>query len=408
MAAAGAGRPGRDHAAPNISVVTVDDAHESGATQGRAAPPPPVGFLELFYDLVFVAATMVLSNTFSANASWSGALDTTVVFGLLWLLWFHTTTLMNVERVDDFSHRALVLAQMFLISVTVLAFADKEASNNDLVGISYGLALAVVAFMHQRAIRRTPHEAAWIAHRRNRLVIAALAATSMTVLPDTLDNVVAVVLIALLVVPISLGRRRASSPPVDVHHLVERAALLTLIMCGEAFVKVALVVSEGSIDRADVVAVVVEFAVVFAIFFMYFDDIPKAGIRPGMVRAELWTLAHLPLQIGIVTVAVGISKYIEIGETPVERKVIVILSAGFVLVYGGLAVIGVLGERTPIAALTAARVGFAAIVMVLGAGAWFFGWFTPSGLLGALAVLAAVHVGLVGRLREETTVPVAH
>ena len=387
--------------------MTVDDAREAAAPgEHPAGPAAPVGFLELFYDLVFVAATMVLSNSFSANASWSGALDSTVMFMLLWLLWFHTTTLMNVERVDDFSHRSLVLTQMFLITLTVLAFADETVANNDYMGISYGLALVVVAVMHQRAMRADPGNASWIAHRRNRLVVAAVLASSMTVLPDALDSVVGVMLILLLLVPTTIGKRREVSPPVDVHHLVERAALLTLIMCGEAFVKVALVVSEGSIDRTDVVAVVVEFAVVFAIFFMYFDDVPKAGIRPGMMRAELWTLAHLPLQIGIVTVAVGISKYIEIEETAIDRKVIVILSAGFVLVYAGLAVIGVLGERRPIAALTSARVGFAVVVVALGAGAWFFEWFTPSGLLIAFAVLAAAHVGLVWRLREDTSVPV--
>ncbi len=146
----------------------------------------------------------------------------------------------------------------------------------------------------------------------------------------------------------------------------------------------------------------------FAIFFMYFDDVPKAGIRPGMMRAELWTLVHLPLQIGIVTVAVGISKYIEIDETAVDRKVIVILSAGFVLVYSGLAVLGALGERRPIVPLTVARVGSALVVVALGAGAWFYDWFTPSGLLIAFAGLAAAHVALVWRLRADTSVPVRH
>jgi len=36
-----------------------------GSSENNAAQSTPVGFLELFYDLVFVASTMVLSNEFT-------------------------------------------------------------------------------------------------------------------------------------------------------------------------------------------------------------------------------------------------------------------------------------------------------------------------------------------------------
>lgn len=392
--------------------MTVNDADRSGSSPEGDHPPgsaPLVGFLELFYDLVFVAATMVISNAFSVRVSWGWALTCALMFTMLWLLWFNTTTLMNVERVDDFSHRALVLVQMLLITLTVLAFADKDTSSNDYLGFSYGLALAVVALMHHRAARSNPGCSSWARARRNRLLVAAAVAATTTFFPDWADDVAFVAVILLLVVPTALGtRRRRPMPPVDNHHMLERAALLTLIMCGEAFVKVSLVVSAGTIELADVLAIVVEFIAVFAIFFMYFDDIPKAGIRAGMARAELWALAHLPLQIGIVTVAVGISKYLQIGDQPIETKVIVILSLGFVLVYVGLALVGLLGERTPIGPLTVARLGTAVLVVAFGVATWSFGWLTPGGLLLCLAGLAVAHVALARWLRTSTTAPALH
>ena len=386
----------------------MDDARDPAAPGGNpAAPAPPVGFLELFYDLVFVASTMVLSNTFSADASWTVGFEALLMFVFLWLLWFQTTTLTNVERVDDLGHRTLVLAQMFLIMLSVLAFADKEASNNDFVGLAYGLALVVVAVMHQRAMRVDPADAAWMAHRRNRLVVAAVLASTMTVLPRRARQ----------------RGRRGHDPPapgahrhreapggqptgrrapprgarraVDAHHVRRglregRARRVGGLHRPHRRHRPSWS-SSSSCSRSSSCTSTTS---------------PRPGSGPGMMRAELWTLVHLPLQIGIVTVAVGISKYIEIDETAVDRKVIVILSAGFVLVYSGLAVLGALGERRPIVPLTVARVGFALVVVALGAGAWFYDWFTPSGLLIAFAGLAAAHVALAWRLRDDTSVPV--
>ena len=136
---------------------------------------PAVGFLELFYDLVFVASTMVLSNAFSEDLTWEWAGLCSLTFALIWLLWFHTTLLSNVERRDDFGHRGLVLFQMLLIVLTVLAFVDREATNNDFLGATYGLAVLCVAAMYHRVISANAGAAAWARMRRNRLLCAGAA-----------------------------------------------------------------------------------------------------------------------------------------------------------------------------------------------------------------------------------------
>ena len=385
---------------------TGDAPDETGAAFGTPeAGSPTIGFLELFYDLVFVASTMVLSNSFSENLTWEWAGVCSLLYGLVWMLWFHTTLLMNVERRDDFGHRSLVLVQMFLIAMTTLTFVDREVTNNDFLGITYGLGVLTVAAMYHRVAKRSPGVTAWATVRRNRLLVAGLLLMVNTWLPDWADTVVFFIALAVLVLPSSLGSRTAAPrPPVDVHHLTERAALLTLIMCGEAFVKVSLVVSNGSIEQGDVIAIVVEFLVVFALFFTYFDDVPKAGIRKGYGWGELWMLAHLPLQIGIVAIAVGMSKYLQVHDGRVHDEVVGILGTGWVLVYGGLALIGLCGQRRPIGPLLALRLGTAVAALLLATTDWYLFWVEPPLFVGLLSALSIGHAAAAAWLRRTTVV----
>lgn len=371
-------------------------------------PAPTVGFLELFYDLVFVASTMVLSNAFTEDLTWTWAGLCSLTFALIWLLWFHTTLLSNVERRDDFGHRSLVLFQMLLIVLTVLAFVDREATNNDYLGATYGLAVVTVACMYHRIIGVNPGAAAWARMRRNRLLCAGVLLMINTALPDWADMLMFLLAIVILVVPSSLGSgKRRPLPGIDVHHLSERAALLTLIMCGEAFVKVSLVVSTGSLSRTDVIAIVVEFIVVFALFWTYFDDVPIAGIRPSPVWGELWILSHLPLQIGIVAIAVGMSKFLDVSHG-IHDEVVGILGTGWTAVYVGLALIGVFGQRRPIGPLLVLRLGTAAVAAVLALTDWYVFWIEPTTFVAILAAIAVAHAVVARTLRERTTVVGGH
>jgi low temperature requirement protein LtrA len=369
-------------------------------------PQQPVGFLELFYDLIFVAATMVLSNTFAYHATLRTAGTAVLMFILVWLLWFHSTILMNLERRDDGIQRALIAVQMLFIILTTLAYAGREQASTDYVAFGYGVALVAVAAAHHRASLGGGTPARWAAVRRNRLLLAGVFILLGIFTSDAADFIFYAGAIAILILPTSLRRnRRLPAPLIDVHHLTERAALLTLIMCGEAFVKVSLVVSSGSITNSDVIAIVIEFIVMFALFWTYFDDIPLAGIRRGALSAELWLLAHLPLQIGIVALAIGMSKFLQIEEGEVHSEAIPVLVVAFLGIYGGLALVGMLGERTPQQPLLFLRLATAALALAAGSVAWSFQSFSPGMLVVVLAVLALAHGIVASILRARTTVP---
>lgn len=371
------------------------------------ASSAPVGFLELFYDLVFVASIMVLSNEFSNTPTWRSGGLCALMFVLIWLLWFHTTVLMNVDRRDDLVHRSLTFLQMFLIFVLTLEFVDRSAASPDAVGLLYTAAVFVLAISYNRLRSMDGGTGAWARGRRNRLVIAGLAMLIAFILPTGLEFIVWAAAIMLLVVPTRSSHSRGLPPDaVDQHHLVERAALLSLIVIGEAFVKVALVVSSGTLRWNDIYTIVVLFIVLFALFSIYFDDVPKAGIRPGIVAGEIWLLAHLVMQLGVVSFAIGMSKFLQIADGGhVHDYAIVILCFAFVAIFGGLAAIGLLGMRTPRRPLLILRLVSIVLVLVGSIVAWNFTSITPSGFVLFLAVLVIVHAVIDEFLQRSTVVP---
>ena len=102
--------------------------------------------------------------------------------------------------------------------------------------------------------------------------------------------------------------RLVDFPPIDEEHLVERLGAFTIIVCGEAFVKVAIAVSNSKVDGIDVVALTFQFILTFALWASYFEDIPFAGI--DQKRFAPWISFHLVMQLGIAGTAIGVSKLV--------------------------------------------------------------------------------------------------
>lgn len=379
-----------------------------GSSETNAAQSTPVGFLELFYDLVFVASTMVLSNEFTRDPTWNSAGLCALMFVLLWLLWFHTTVLMNVDRRDDLAQRGLMFVQMFVIFVVTLEFVDRTTTDPDFVGLGYMIGVFVLALAYHRVRNRPGGTGEWAKGRRNRLLLAGLAMIVAFVIPDGIDFLVWAVAIMLLVVPTSAAHSRGLPvEAIDEHHLMERAALLTLIMMGEAFVKVALVVAAGTLTATDIVTIAVMFIVLFSLFAVYFDDIPKAGIHPGILAGESWLLAHLVMQLGIVALAIGMSKYIQVENGHVHDVAIVVLTVAFVAIFGGLTVIGLLGMRAPKRGLLILRLATVALALGGGFVAWNVYAVSSQMFVVFLAVLAVVHA-VIDELIQPRTWIVAH
>jgi low temperature requirement protein LtrA len=368
---------------------------------------PQVQWLELFYDLVFVAAVVTFSDAISMDPEIDriGAVD--AAFAATWLIWLATTLHANRYREDGAVHRALVLVQMLLLTVNALAVGDGFEAHPELIAVTYALLALDLGVMYARAARRD-HEDALAVLRRNQNLAAAVPIFVSAFTPEALRLGLWCIGIALLAWP-TLGfrfGRYGARVRLDEHHFVERFGLLTIIVCGESFVKVSLLAADGTLDGIDISVLVTMFLFVFGVWWSYFDDVPKAGMRPEPGRATGWLVGHLVVQLALVGSAVGFGKVLgyELGTT-LSGDQSLLLTVPLVGVLLGLALIGLCTRRVPRRALVTLRIGVAALVAVGAVLTWLTHWISADGgaLVLALVVLAqaAVAAVLLRRTRVE-------
>jgi uncharacterized membrane protein HdeD (DUF308 family) len=82
-----------------------------------------------------------------------------------------------------------------------------------------------------------------------------------------------------------------------------------------------------------------------------------------------------------------------------------VLVVAFLGIYGGLALVGILGERTPQQPLLFLRLVTAALAIATGVVVWSVQSFSPGVLVVVLAVLALAHGIVASILRSRTSVP---
>jgi low temperature requirement protein LtrA len=363
-------------------------------------------WLELFYDLVFVAAILVLSDAVSHLHDELRVLRVVGVFVSLWLIWLSTTLFVNRFRVQDLVHRMLVLGQMFLVALVAIE-ADAGVEHNAIpLSLTYAGLVATVAIMYTRAARRDGPQRADAA-RRARWAWAGVAVFAASALPPWPWDTALWVVGFVPLFASAFGRTRdaigvqVADGGLDARHLVERFGAFTIIVCGEAFVKVAIAVSGGALSEVDVIALFFQCVLTFAIWTSYFEDVPHAGIR--VRRLHPWLAFHLLLQLAIAGTAIGVARLVRVDPLePVPSEEIVEITVSLALVYVALGLVGLCTRRRPARRLFTLRIAAAALVVVVGAAVWQVADVDLVTGVAALSVVALGYAAFSYRVTADT------
>ena len=112
-------------------------------------------WLELFYDLAFVAAVAVLGGRILNDPSWEGLLSYAAFFGLLWWLWSSHTFYADRFDTDDLVYRLFATAQIIAI-VIVAASLTADSGSTLAFAIGYATARLILLALYARAYLHVP------------------------------------------------------------------------------------------------------------------------------------------------------------------------------------------------------------------------------------------------------------
>ncbi|HEX5633282.1 MAG TPA: low temperature requirement protein A [Gemmatimonadales bacterium] len=315
---------------------------ERGFEEGRK-----VTWLELFFDLVFVAAVAQAATHLRDDYSPDGLVRFALLFVLIWWAWLGHTTFSTRFDTDDLVQRALTALQLFLVAVMAVN-ATGALDSRDSAGFAaaYSLMRLVLAgqFLRARHLRRARPLA-------TRYALSCGAAAALWLASAFLDAPVrfAVWAIALAIdvgTPLATTRHLVDVPH-DAAHLPERYGLFSIILIGEsmAAVMAGMGHQEYWSPRA-ASAAILGITAIFVIWWAYFDGAEATAHRTVRSMADarrfhVWSYVHLPLYLGIAVMGVGIEHVVATPvQAPLHASEALILAGAVAAVALSIAVIG--------------------------------------------------------------------
>lgn len=380
-------------------------------TLGRWRPPQlisrrspdqrTVDWLELFYDLIYVAALIELGQTLVSDLSLRGVGRFVALFTLLWWAWVGTTFLMNRVDVDDLVHRWLMVGQMFAIGVLAVIVDEAFGVYSAGFALAYFFIRLSLVVMYGRVWLHIPRARPLAA---SFLVVNGLSATlwlvSVAVPPPGRFWLWALAfLIDLSWIALPWVRRDvARDYPPDQAHMAERFALFTIIVLGESIIKIIGGVADFGVTADTLFHGALAFLVVGGLWWTYFDDVADSPITETVaLPTAKWTFLHLPLTMGLTATGVALSALVlsDVGAS-LDASTAWLLIGALLLVLGSVVGLDAITRSRHYGLSTPQR-----IVPTLGAMVLLvpLGLATP--VLTATAFLGAVAVIVIAQIAVE-------
>ncbi len=271
-----------------------------------------VGWLELFYDLVYVATVIALGDKLGDDVSLGGVGSFVVLFLPIWWTWTGMAFYITRFNVDDVGHRLLVFMQMFAIAVLAINISDGLGDTSQAFALAYVGARSMLVLMYLRVGQQRPQARRLTMRYASGFSLAASIWLISAFVPQPARFVLwAVGMIVDFGTPLlpSTRRLQADIPP-DTHHLPERFGLFTIIVLGEAFIKVITSASGHELHTSNGLYGALALVVAVTLWWIYFDNVKGSVVRRTRFAGQIWVYTHLPLVAAITAFGVASKKVV--------------------------------------------------------------------------------------------------
>ena len=360
-----------------------------------------VGFVELFFDLVFVFAITQVSHTLLAHLTWMGVLQAAMLLCALWWAWIDTSWITNWLDPE----RAPVRAMLFLLMGAGLVMSTSLPDAFGDKGLIFACAFASIqvgrGLFTLWAVRG--HEV--LRPNFQRISIWAIGGAILWITGGVMEGQTRLVLWLIAVafefagpacyfwVP-RLGRSHAEDWEVEGAHLAERVGLFIIICLGESVLVTGATFAGLDWTPPVVGAFATAFIGTLAMWWIWFSKAHDAASEviahsseTGRVARRAYTYAPILVVAGIVVSAVGDEMSLSHPRGTTDFFMAAVLIGGPMLfligaqvfklaAFGiwspsrlsGIAALGALSFAAPV--LTPLGLAVCATAVLVGVGAW--------------------------------------
>jgi low temperature requirement protein LtrA len=277
-----------------------------------------VGFLELFFDLVFVFAVTQLVALLHHDHSGGGWARAALVLWLIWWAWSQYTWAGNAIDLDRRTTRLWVLAATGAMLAAAVNIPDVFDTAGD--GFAFACWYAAVRLiglgLYWVGLRDDPdHQAALRTYLPVQL-LSPLLVVAGGIADDGWR--VAFWTAAIVVDIVSVAAAGRGEFRVDPAHFAERHGLIVIIALGESVVATGITAGDLGTSRVVMTVVAIAFVAVAGLWWCYFDWVHAAAEarlageadhrRRSNLARDLFTLGHLPIVAGTVVFAAAVEE----------------------------------------------------------------------------------------------------
>lgn len=276
-----------------------------------------VGFLELFFDLVF--AVTQISHRLLRDVSIANAAETFFLFVAMWWTWVYTTWCFNWLDPQNPRVRLMTFALAFICLIMAVALPEAFANR----GLAFALAYALANV--GRTVFTMLAMPAGSALRANflRILVWVLVSAPLWIGGGLLDGATRYALwgaalaievagpIARFWVP-GLDASSLSDWSIDGEHMAERCGLFIIIALGESLLITGATFEKLEWSAPHWLTLIAAVIATYAMWWIYFDKATERGAHhiahaadPGSIGRRVYTYYHALIVAGVIVSAVG-------------------------------------------------------------------------------------------------------
>jgi low temperature requirement protein LtrA len=297
-----------------------------------------VSWLELFYDLVFVAVIAQLSHYLAAHMTWDGLAGYALLFVPVWWVWI-ASTYYN-ERFETFGLETRVFTFLQMLPVAAMAVFAYYALGA--MGAQFALAYATARIIHIFLWARAGYYVPVARPMTNRYAIAFSISVVLFIISAFVQPPLRYVLWIIgltidIAAPVLTLRFQRELPRLSTTKLPERFGLLVILVLGETVVgAVNGMAGNHNLTWAVGFVAVLGMALAFALWWVYFDFVARRPARPSVWWTLFWGYGHLPLVMGLVAVGAGVLVLVSDLNATNGAKQLIAVAMGLTLTVTGL------------------------------------------------------------------------